>query len=149
MKTIESKLIEWVEIDSVFLETHYWLLEEAISGSYSKALAYCGALISKAFELMEPVYPGLEDEYPPSCTIIGHVYLLHAERVLHQFALKGSKRAMKKLVALYYDAFELPYTQNAEFWLKQYKNAGGKKYDKLKCNQRKFDDYDLSWMYKD
>jgi len=133
MEAIESRLKEWIKIDSVFLETHKELMEEGVTGNYSKAIAYCSALITRAFELMEPVIPGLEDEYPPSCTLIGHVYLLHAERVLFSFAVKGNKRAMKRLIYLYFQGFELPYKEKGEFWLEMYKSAGGKKYHKLTC----------------
>ena len=63
--------------------------------------------------------PGLEDEYPPFCSIRIHRLLCEAESLLLNVAKKGNAEAQMLLADLYISAFETPQKKKGFFWLKK------------------------------
>ena len=63
--------------------------------------------------------PGLEDEYPPFCSIRIHRLLCEAESLLLNVAKQGNAEAQMLLADLYISAFETPQKKKGFFWLKK------------------------------
>jgi len=73
-------------------------------------------LIVEAYDLMPLNAPGLEDIYPPQCSLSAHEFLKEAERTLLPLAESGNIRAQLSLVELYYNGFETPMMDKIEYW---------------------------------
>ena len=56
-------------------------------------------------------YPGLEDEFPPYCSIEAHRLLLQAELIYLKLANRGNPEAQTLLANLYLVGFEMPDTE--------------------------------------
>ncbi|KAF5063299.1 hypothetical protein DSECCO2_295880 [anaerobic digester metagenome] len=62
-------------------------------------------------------YPGLEDEFPPYCSIDAHRLLIKAEQIYLKLANKGNPEAQTLLANLYMVGIEIPDTEKGLYWL--------------------------------
>ena len=84
-----------------------------------KQLMRAKDIIREAINNYPPEMPGLEDEYPPFCSIRIHRLLCEAESLLLNVAKKGNAEAQMLLADLYISAFETPQKKKGFFWLKK------------------------------
>ena len=84
-----------------------------------KQLMRAKDIIREAINNYPPEMPGLEDEYPPFCSIRIHRLLSEAESLLLNIAKQGNAEAQMLLADLYISAFETPQTKKGFFWLKK------------------------------
>ena len=75
--------------------------------------------IREAINNYPPQMPGLEDEYPPFCSLRVHRLLCEAESLLLYVAKRGNAEAQFLLADLYISAFETPQKKKGFFWLKK------------------------------
>lgn len=76
-------------------------------------------IIREAINNYPPEMPGLEDEYPPFCSLRVHRLLCEAESLLLYVAKRGNAEAQMLLADLYISAFETPQKNKGLFWLKK------------------------------
>lgn len=76
-------------------------------------------IIREAINNYPPEMPGLEDEYPPFCSLRVHRLLCEAESLLLYVAKRGNAEAQMSLADLYISAFENPQKKKGLFWLKK------------------------------
>lgn len=84
-----------------------------------KQLMKAKDIIREAINNYPSETPGLEDEYPPFCSIRVHRLLCEAESLLLCIAKRGNAEAQMLLANLYISAFELPQKNKGLFWLKK------------------------------
>lgn len=84
-----------------------------------KQLMRAKDIIREAINNYPPEMPGIEDEYPPFCSIRIHRLLCEAESLLLNVAKKGNAEAQMLLADLYISAFEPPQKKKGFFWLKK------------------------------
>ena len=84
-----------------------------------KQLMIAKDIIREAINNYPSETPGLEDEYPPFCSIRVHRLLCEAESLLLCIAKRGNAEAQMLLANLYISAFELPQKNKGLFWLKK------------------------------
>ncbi len=84
-----------------------------------KQLMRAKDIIREAINNYPPEIPGLEDEYPPFCSIRIHRLLCEAESLLLYVAKQGNAEAQMLLADLYISAFETPQKKKGFFWLKK------------------------------
>lgn len=84
-----------------------------------KQLMRAKDIIREAINNYPPEMPGIEDEYPPFCSIRIHRLLCEAESLLLNIAKKGNAEAQMLLADLYISAFETPQKKKGFFWLKK------------------------------
>ena len=84
-----------------------------------KQLMTAKDIIREAINNYPPEIPGLEDEYPPFCSIRVHRLLCEAESLLIYVAKRGNAEAQMLLADLYISAFETPQKKKGFFWLKK------------------------------
>ena len=84
-----------------------------------KQLMRAKDIIREAINNYPPEMPGLEDEYPPFCSIRIHRLLCEAESLLLYVAKQGNAEAQMLLADLYISAFETPQKKKGFFWLKK------------------------------
>ena len=84
-----------------------------------KQLMRAKDIIREAINNYPPEMPGLEDEYPPFCSIRIHRLLCEAESLLLYVAKQGNAEAQMLLADLYISAFETPQKKEGFFWLKK------------------------------
>lgn len=84
-----------------------------------KQLMKAKEIIREAINNYPSETPGLEDEYPPFCSIRVHRLLCEAESLLLCIAKRGNAEAQMLLANLYISAFELPQKNKGLFWLKK------------------------------
>ena len=84
-----------------------------------KQLMRAKDIIREAINNYPPEMPGIEDEYPPFCSIRIHRLLCEAESLLLNVAKKGNAEAQMLLADLYISAFETPQKKKGFFWLKK------------------------------
>ena len=84
-----------------------------------KQLMRAKDIIREAINNYPPEMPGLEDEYPPFCSIRVHRLLCEAESLLIYVAKRGNAEAQMLLADLYISAFETPQKKKGFFWLKK------------------------------
>ena len=84
-----------------------------------KQLMRAKDIIREAINNYPPEMPGIEDEYPPFCSIRIHRLLCEAESLLLNVAKKGNAEAQVLLADLYISAFETPQKKKGFFWLKK------------------------------
>lgn len=84
-----------------------------------KQLMIAKDIIREAINNYPSETPGLEDEYPPFCSIRVHRLLCEAESLLLCIAKQGNAEAQMLLANLYISAFELPQKNKGLFWLKK------------------------------
>lgn len=82
--------------------------------------------ISEIIKLYPSEYPGLEDEYPPFCSIKVHKLILEAEKECLPLAKRGNAKAQMLLSGLYLDLYEIPNKKRGLIWLKKAANQGYK-----------------------
>ena len=84
-----------------------------------KQLMRAKDIIREAINNYPPEMPGIEDEYPPFCSIRIHRLLCEAESLLLNIAKQGNAEAQMLLADLYISAFETPQKKKGFFWLKK------------------------------
>ena len=84
-----------------------------------KQLMRAKDIIREAINNYPPEMPGIEDEYPPFCSIRIHRLLCEAESLLLNVAKQGNAEAQMLLADLYISAFETPQKKKGFFWLKK------------------------------
>lgn len=84
-----------------------------------KQLMRAKDIIREAINNYPPEMPGIEDEYPPFCSIRIHRLLCEAESLLLNVVKKGNAEAQMLLADLYISAFETPQKKKGFFWLKK------------------------------
>lgn len=84
-----------------------------------KQLMRAKVIIREAINNYPPEMPGIEDEYPPFCSIRVHRLLCEAESLLLNVAKQGNAEAQMLLADLYISAFETPQKKKGFFWLKK------------------------------
>ena len=84
-----------------------------------KQLIRAKDIIREAINNYPPEMPGIEDEYPPFCSIRIHRLLCEAESLLLNVAKQGNAEAQMLLADLYISAFETPQKKKGFFWLKK------------------------------
>ena len=97
-------------------------IDDAFMGQFSeeqKRLMMAKDIIREAINNYPPEIPGLEDEYPPFCSIRVHGLLCEAESLLLYAAKRGNAEAQMLLANLYISAFEAPQKKKGLFWLKK------------------------------
>lgn len=104
------------ELKEFYLHNNQLCLKAKNGDSLSTIELYKHLLI-KAFDLMPIKYPGLEEVYPPMCSIISHKFIKEAEMTLLPLAELGNIQAQSYLIDLYYNGFEVPQIDKAEYWL--------------------------------
>lgn len=82
--------------------------------------------ISEIIKLYPPEYPGLEDEYPPYCSIKVHKLILEAEKECLQIAKRGNAEAQLLLSRLYLNLYEIPNKKRGLIWLRKSASQGQK-----------------------
>ena len=82
-----------------------------------KQLMRAKDIIREAINNYPPEMPGIEDEYPPFCSIRIHRLLCEAESLLLNVAKQGNAEAQMLLADLYISAFETPQKKKGFFWL--------------------------------
>ena len=80
--------------------------------------------ISEIIKLYPPEYPGLEDEYPPFCSIKVHKLILEAEKECLPLAKRGNVKAQMLLSRLYLNLYEIPNKKRGLVWLRKAANQG-------------------------
>ena len=81
-----------------------------------KQLMRAKDIIREAINNYPPEMPGIEDEYPPFCSIRIHRLLCEAESLLLNVAKKGNAEAQMLLADLYISAFETPQKKKGFFF---------------------------------
>lgn len=97
-------------------------IDDAFMSQFSeeqKQLMTAKDIIREAINNYPPEIPGLEDEYPPFCSIKVHRLLCKAESLLLYVAKRGNAEAQMSLADLYISAFENPQKKKGLFWLKK------------------------------
>lgn len=97
-------------------------IDDAFMSQFSeeqKLLMTAKDIIREAINNYPPEIPGLEDEYPPFCSIKVHRLLCKAESLLLYVAKRGNAEAQMSLADLYISAFENPQKKKGLFWLKK------------------------------
>lgn len=84
-----------------------------------KQLMRAKDIIREAINNYPPEMPGIENEYPPFCSIRIHRLLCEAESLLLNVAKQGNAEAQMLLADLYISAFETPQKKKGFFWLKK------------------------------
>ena len=84
-----------------------------------KQLMRAKDIIREAINNYPPEMPGIEDEYPPFCSIRIHRLLCEAESLLLNVAKQGNAEAQMLLADLYISAFETPQKKKGFFWLQK------------------------------
>ena len=84
-----------------------------------KQLMRAKDIIREAINNYLPEMPGIENEYPPFCSIRIHRLLCEAESLLLNIAKQGNAEAQMLLADLYISAFETPQKKKGFFWLKK------------------------------
>ena len=84
-----------------------------------KQLMRAKDIIREAINNYPPEMPGIENEYPPFCSIRIHRLLCEAESLLLNVAKQGNVEAQMLLADLYISAFETPQKKKGFFWLKK------------------------------
>lgn len=104
------------ELKEFYLHNNQLCLKAKNGDSLSTIELYKLLLIN-ALDLMPIKYPGLEEVYPPMCSIISHKFIKEAEMTLLPLAELGNIQAQSYLIDLYYNGFEVPQIDKAEYWL--------------------------------
>lgn len=90
---------------------------KAKNGDNSSIIELYKLLLINALDLMPINSPGLEEVYPPMCSLISHKFIKEAEMTLLPLAELGNIQAQSYLIDLYYNGFEIPQIDKAEYWL--------------------------------
>ena len=91
-----------------------------------RSLQEAQKICSEIIKLYPPEVPGLEEEFPPYCSIKVHKLILKAEEICKKVAKEGNPDAQMLLANIYLTLYEIPQKKKCLYWLKEAEKNGCK-----------------------